>query len=374
MSILTPWTPGTGTVNAAGTVAAPAALAPGAVTAAARTRGKGATVTGRVTQAGQARGGATVTIFGGAKKTGLKRLGRVKVGHGRHVHVQGEGRHVLQGERSRHVGGGGAALHRTRSRPDAPDPVRQPDGERVHRAEQGRPQEVVPVDAGGTSRFPQTPSRTAAQTRAPRLPPAPSTGPASRTGVRAGSTPPVAPILRTCPRPSGSARAASPTRASSNPGTRGESRRAKARLGYYAERFDTVEVDSPYYHLPDPAVTGRWAQRTPPEFVFHVKAHAIDDVARRPADQRARFAEFRASLEPLELSGKLRGILLQYHPRFVKSDAAKAELRASASAHSSRWCRSSSSAIARGWSRQSEPTRSPFSNETGSPTSRSTRR
>ncbi len=48
----------------------------------------------------------------------------------------------------------------------------------------------------------------------------------------------------------------------------------KARLGYYAERFDTVEVDSPYYHLPDPAVTGRWAQRTPPEFVFHVKAHA----------------------------------------------------------------------------------------------------
>ena len=24
------------------------------------------------------------------------------------------------------------------------------------------------------------------------------------------------------------------------------------RLGYYAERFDTVEVDSPFYHLPDP--------------------------------------------------------------------------------------------------------------------------
>ncbi len=48
---------------------------------------------------------------------------------------------------------------------------------------------------------------------------------------------------------------------------------SKARLAHYAERFDTVEVDSPYYHLPDPAVTGRWAQRTPAEFVFHVKAH-----------------------------------------------------------------------------------------------------
>ena len=99
----------------------------------------------------------------------------------------------------------------------------------------------------------------------------------------------------------------------------------KARLGYYAERFDTVEVDSPYYHLPDPAVTGRWAQRTPPEFVFHVKAHA-SMTGHEPAEQATAFGEFRASLEPLELSGKLRGILLQYHPRFVKSAEAKAEL------------------------------------------------
>jgi uncharacterized protein YecE (DUF72 family) len=99
----------------------------------------------------------------------------------------------------------------------------------------------------------------------------------------------------------------------------------KARLAYYAERFDTVEVDSPFYHLPDPAVTGRWAQRTPPEFVFHVKAHATM-THHEPADQAEAFAEFRTSIEPLELSGKLRGILLQYHPRFVKSPEAKEEL------------------------------------------------
>jgi uncharacterized protein YecE (DUF72 family) len=99
----------------------------------------------------------------------------------------------------------------------------------------------------------------------------------------------------------------------------------KARLAYYAERFDTVEVDSPYYHLPDPAVTGRWAQRTPPEFVFHVKAHSTM-TGHEPAEQERAFAEFRASLEPLELSGKLRSILLQYHPRFVKSDEARQEL------------------------------------------------
>jgi len=99
----------------------------------------------------------------------------------------------------------------------------------------------------------------------------------------------------------------------------------KARLAHYAKRFDTVEVDSPFYHLPDPAVTGRWAQRTPPEFVFHVKAHATM-TGHEPAEQVRAFAEFRAALEPLELSGKLKGILLQYHPRFVKSEAAMKEL------------------------------------------------
>jgi uncharacterized protein YecE (DUF72 family) len=100
---------------------------------------------------------------------------------------------------------------------------------------------------------------------------------------------------------------------------------SKARLQYYAERFDTVEVDSPYYHLPDPGVTLNWAQRTPPDFTFHVKAHKTMTWHEGEPDDDA-FAAFRASLEPLELSGKLRGILMQYHPRFVKSADALAEL------------------------------------------------
>jgi uncharacterized protein YecE (DUF72 family) len=100
---------------------------------------------------------------------------------------------------------------------------------------------------------------------------------------------------------------------------------SRARLRYYAERFDTTEVDSPYYHLPDPGVTRNWAQRTPPEFTFHVKAHASMTWHQGEPTDTA-FAEFRASLEPLELSGKLRGILMQYHPRFTKGAAARAEL------------------------------------------------
>jgi uncharacterized protein YecE (DUF72 family) len=96
----------------------------------------------------------------------------------------------------------------------------------------------------------------------------------------------------------------------------------KARLAHYSERFDTVEVDSPFYHLPDPEVTGRWAQRTPPEFVFHVKAHG-SMTGHEDAEQERAFADFRASVAPLELSGKLRGVLLQYHPRVVKSPEAR---------------------------------------------------
>lgn len=100
---------------------------------------------------------------------------------------------------------------------------------------------------------------------------------------------------------------------------------AEKRLRYYAERFDVVEVDSPFYALPDPDVTRRWAERTPDGFTFHAKASAAmtwhEGV---PTD--GDFRAFRAALEPLELSGKLRGVLLQYHPRFTKSAEAKADL------------------------------------------------
>ncbi len=77
VSFWTPYTPNVGAVNVAGTVASPAAIAPGSLTLTARRAGKGATLAGIVTQGGQPRAGAAVTIFGAAKSTGLKRLGRV---------------------------------------------------------------------------------------------------------------------------------------------------------------------------------------------------------------------------------------------------------------------------------------------------------
>ena len=102
-------------------------------------------------------------------------------------------------------------------------------------------------------------------------------------------------------------------------------RTAADRLRYYAERFACVEVDSPFYGLPTPATAARWAERTPPHFVFHVKASG-EMTGHREAERGQAFAEFRAALAPLEESGKMRGVLLQYPSRFVKSRGALEEL------------------------------------------------
>ncbi len=49
---------------------------------------------------------------------------------------------------------------------------------------------------------------------------------------------------------------------------------ASARLAYYASIFDTVEIDATYYALPRPQVAQLWVERTPENFLFHVKAYA----------------------------------------------------------------------------------------------------
>jgi len=79
ISLWTPYTPGTGKPNVQGTIAAPAAVAPGAVSASAKRLGLGAIVSGKVTQAGQGRGAAAVSVFGGAKRSLLRKLGTAKV-------------------------------------------------------------------------------------------------------------------------------------------------------------------------------------------------------------------------------------------------------------------------------------------------------
>ena len=102
----------------------------------------------------------------------------------------------------------------------------------------------------------------------------------------------------------------------------------EARLRYYAERFDVVEVDSTFYRLPAPETTARWAERTPPVFTFHVKASGELTGHRDGAGVEVEAGRLRESLAPLEASGKLRGVLLQYHPRVTKTAAALRRLAA----------------------------------------------
>jgi uncharacterized protein YecE (DUF72 family) len=121
---------------------------------------------------------------------------------------------------------------------------------------------------------------------------------------------------------------------------------SRERLPYYAERFDTVEIDSTYYHLPEEATTGGWADRTPDDFVFHIKAFGVmtrhpvrvqqlppDLRDEAPVDDRGRVdrpsREFRAEIfkrflegvSPLQRDGKLGGILMQFPSYVVRKPA-----------------------------------------------------
>ncbi len=44
-------------------------------------------------------------------------------------------------------------------------------------------------------------------------------------------------------------------------------------FGYYARHFDTVEINSTFYHLPAATTFVRWAEQAPPGFIFGVKAN-----------------------------------------------------------------------------------------------------
>ena len=50
---------------------------------------------------------------------------------------------------------------------------------------------------------------------------------------------------------------------------------AAGRLRYYADRFPMVEVNATFYALPTLETTAAWAERTPDDFRFHVKAHQV---------------------------------------------------------------------------------------------------
>jgi uncharacterized protein YecE (DUF72 family) len=127
-------------------------------------------------------------------------------------------------------------------------------------------------------------------------------------------------------------------------------------LSFYAEHFDTVEVNSTFYGQPRSEVSRKWAERTPAGFEFSVKLYqkfthpemftkalsrslsgadgrlrfdapgepqGLDAVAR---PNQADLDEFRAGIEPLATSGKLGALLAQFPSSFKDAPASRDSL------------------------------------------------
>jgi uncharacterized protein YecE (DUF72 family) len=116
--------------------------------------------------------------------------------------------------------------------------------------------------------------------------------------------------------------------------------RAHERLGWYAQQFEMVEVNSTFYSVPDLRMVERWCAATPDRFIFDVKLHQLfsfhstaakllpPDVQQRAETdekgkvtptsdlQKAMLDLFLRSMSVLRSAGKLGVLLLQLSPAF----------------------------------------------------------
>jgi uncharacterized protein YecE (DUF72 family) len=101
-------------------------------------------------------------------------------------------------------------------------------------------------------------------------------------------------------------------------------------LVFYAEHFDTVEVNSTFYRVPAQDAVRKWAERTPKGFEFSLKLFQKfthpEMFAKATGDDPSRLGQadvdaFRAAIDPLATAGKLGALLAQF-PASFKSDAA----------------------------------------------------
>jgi uncharacterized protein YecE (DUF72 family) len=131
---------------------------------------------------------------------------------------------------------------------------------------------------------------------------------------------------------------------------------AEDRLGYYASRFPVVEVDATYYALPSRRLSELWVERTPPDFVFDIKGHALltgqpTETKRLPKALREAlpatlaskprlyakdlpgsllaevWEQFADGLAPLAQAGQLGAVFLQYPKWFFTSSENRDAIR-----------------------------------------------
>jgi uncharacterized protein YecE (DUF72 family) len=121
-------------------------------------------------------------------------------------------------------------------------------------------------------------------------------------------------------------------------------RRGFDELSFYAEHFNTVEVNATFYGQPRAEVCRGWAQRTPAGFDFSLKlfqkfthprmyegrlakgvpadaAAAHELLAELARPNAADIDEFRRGIEPLASTSKLGALLAQFPPSFKSHPA-----------------------------------------------------
>ena len=122
---------------------------------------------------------------------------------------------------------------------------------------------------------------------------------------------------------------------------RGSSLKGFDELSYYAEHFDTVEVNSSFYGPPRAEVSRAWVRRTPTNFEFSLKLHqqfthpkmyqkaALGDLPNASPDALAELSRvteadvsrFKDGLDPIASAGKLGALLAQFPPSFHDTPA-----------------------------------------------------
>jgi uncharacterized protein YecE (DUF72 family) len=96
-------------------------------------------------------------------------------------------------------------------------------------------------------------------------------------------------------------------------------------LEYYAQHFDTVEVNATFYRLPREGAVANWVASTPAGFLFAVKMSRYVTHVKRLRDLPASLALFYGRLAPLVAAAKLGPVLWQLPPTFRRDDGRLAE-------------------------------------------------
>ena len=130
---------------------------------------------------------------------------------------------------------------------------------------------------------------------------------------------------------------------------------ARERLAFYATRLPLAEIATTYRFPPTPELARQWVERTPPGFVFDIRAWSLltgaptlpdslwpdlqDQVRDRSRDQRRLYRghltpeaveecweRFDHAIRPLTEAGRLGSVILQYPSWFTPRPEAWAEL------------------------------------------------